>query len=138
MCQPEKARKYYQQAIKKDPQSVEAATALADACGREGRFEEAAALLQAQVSSTTYRDPTQQAAVLAKLGLTLVAMRAFDRAIVPLQAALAIAPGLEDARRGLERADKLLRGVDPDAADDDDGMQEGDADPDAGGGADFE
>lgn len=133
--QPEKARKYYQQALKADAQSVEACVALAEAYSREGRLEDAAALLQGQAAGTTYRDPTQQAAVLAKLGLVLASMRQFDRALGPLQAALAIAPGLEEARRGLERVDKLMRGMDPDAPEDE-GMQGAD-EADGAGSGDF-
>lgn len=117
--QPERARKYYLQAMKADPQSVEAAVALAEAYSREGRLQDAAALLQGQASGTQYRDPMQHAAVLAKLGLVLAAMRCFDRAIGPLQAALSIAPGFEEAKRGLERVDRMLRGMDPDSPDDD-------------------
>lgn len=131
--QTDKAKKYYQQALQADPHSVEAAVSLADTLAREGKGEEAAALLEGQAGSAAPRDPAQKAAVLSKLGLVLAQLRRYDRAVGPLQAALAIAPGLEEARRGLDRVDKLLRGVDPDAAEED-GMQGDDAADDDGGG----
>eukprot|EP00898_Chlorokybus_atmophyticus_P007705 jgi/Chlat1/7936/Chrsp68S07367 len=105
----EKAARMYQAALAKDPALVPAILRLAELCVVDGRVGEAITLLQ-QKLAIVVTDGLH-----AKLAHALASAQRFPESINHYQAALGLNPANDDARKGLERLEKLIKGVDPDA-----------------------
>jgi tetratricopeptide (TPR) repeat protein len=90
------AEQEYEQALKLDPVSIEAITALANAYMRERQFPQAEQMLR-QVAAAHPNDGV----VRIQLGRVLAAENKNDDAIAELQAGLALTPGDESAQRDL-------------------------------------
>ncbi|KAJ3669559.1 hypothetical protein LUZ60_011509 [Juncus effusus] len=122
----EKARKFYESALRLEPGFLGAALALADLHVAEGRNKEAVSLLEKYLKN--WADDSLH----IKLAQVFAATNMLSDALSHYQAALRINPGNEAAKKGLERLEKQMKGMDPDApeeeedneADDGEGDQE--------------
>ncbi|KAJ1261629.1 hypothetical protein BS78_09G045200 [Paspalum vaginatum] len=115
----EKARKFYESAIRLEPGFLGAALALADLHVTEGRNKEAVMLLE------RYLRQWADDSLHIKLAQVFAATNMLSDALSHYQSALRINPQNEAAKKGLERLEKQMKGVDPDAPEED---EENDAD----------
>jgi anaphase-promoting complex subunit 7 len=102
--------------------------ALADLHGREGRNDEATVLLQQYLKN--WADDSLH----TKLAQILAATEKLGESLSHYQTALSINPLNEAAKKGLERLEKHMKGVDPDALEDEEENEgeDADADPEEG------
>ncbi|CAN6326698.1 unnamed protein product [Urochloa humidicola] len=120
----EKARKFYESAIRLEPGFIGAALALADLHVAEGRSREALVLLE------RYLRQCADDSLHIKLAQVFAATNMLSDALSHYQSALRINPQNEAAKKGLERLEKQMKGVDPDAPEEDDDNEADDIDAD--------
>ncbi|XP_078168387.1 tetratricopeptide repeat (TPR)-containing protein isoform X2 [Carex rostrata] len=105
----EKARKFYESALRLEPGFLGAALALADLHVLEGRNKEAVSLLE------KYLKKWADDSLHIKLAQVFAATNMLSDALSHYQAALRINPQNEAGKKGLERLEKQMKGMDPDA-----------------------
>ncbi|GLT99189.1 hypothetical protein SLE2022_166420 [Rubroshorea leprosula] len=118
----EKAKKFYESALRLEPGYLGAALALAELHVIEGRNEDAASLLK------RYLKDWADDSLHVKLAQVFAATNSLQEALTHYQAALRINPQNEAAKKGLERLEKQMKGVDPDAPEEDEENEVDDAD----------
>ncbi|XP_054806558.1 anaphase-promoting complex subunit 7 isoform X2 [Prosopis cineraria] len=120
----EKAKKFYESALRLEPGYLGAALALAELHVIEGRNGDAVSLLE------RYLKDWADDSLHVKLAQVFAATNMLQDALLHYQAALRLNPQNEAAKRGLERLEKQMKGVDPDAPEEDDDNDVEDADGD--------
>ncbi|KAK7245695.1 hypothetical protein RIF29_40544 [Crotalaria pallida] len=120
----EKAKKFYESALRLEPGYLGAALALAELHVIEGRNVDAVTLLE------RYLKDWADDSLHVKLAQVFAATNMLQEALTHYQAALRLNPQNEAAKRGLERLEKLMKGVDPDAPEEDEDNDVEDADGD--------
>jgi anaphase-promoting complex subunit 7 len=122
----EKAKKFYESALRLEPGYLGAALALAELHVIEGRNGDAVSLLE------RYLKDWADDSLHVKLAQVFAATNMLSEALSHYQAALRLNPQNEAAKRGLERLEKQMKGVDPDAPeeDEDNDVEDGDGDQD--------
>lgn len=120
----EKARKFYESALRLEPGFLGAALALAELHVVEGRHRDAVSLLE------RYLKDWADDSLHIKLAQVFAATNMLSEALSHYQAALRINPQNDAAKKGLERLEKQMKGVDPDAAEEDDDNEVEDAEGD--------
>ncbi|KAK6913799.1 hypothetical protein RJ641_021120 [Dillenia turbinata] len=121
----EKAKKFYESALRLEPGYLGAALALAELHVIEGRNGDAVSLLE------RYLKDWADDSLHVKLAQVFAATNMLQESLTHYQAALRINPQNEAAKKGLERLEKQMKGVDPDAPEEDDENEVDDADGDA-------
>nr|KAJ0206585.1 hypothetical protein LSAT_V11C500254080 [Lactuca sativa] len=121
----EKAKKFYESALRLEPGYLGAALALVDLHVMEGRNYEAVTLLERYLKDWT------DDSLHVKLAQILAATNMLQDSLSHYQAALRINPQNESAKKGLERLEKLMKGVDPDAPEEEEENDGDDGDGDA-------
>lgn len=109
--------------------------ALSDVHVTQGRLEAAQSLLrrhlETHAAAAVGGDVSVRVALHCRLGSVLATSKALADALGQFQEALGLAPASEDARRGMNRVERLMKGQDPDDdgdEDDDEEEEEGDED----------
>ncbi|KAG5113655.1 hypothetical protein JHK82_036924 [Glycine max] len=120
----EKAKKFYESALRLEPGYLGAALALAELHVIEGRNGDAVSLLE------RYLKDWADDSLHVKLAQVFAATNMLQEALSHYQAALRLNPQNEAAKRGLERLEKQMKGVDPDAPEEDEDNDVEDADGD--------
>eukprot|EP00252_Welwitschia_mirabilis_P013278 TRINITY_DN29263_c0_g1_i1.p1 TRINITY_DN29263_c0_g1~~TRINITY_DN29263_c0_g1_i1.p1 ORF type:complete len:415 (-),score=106.73 TRINITY_DN29263_c0_g1_i1:72-1274(-) len=121
----DKARKFYESALRMEPGYLGAALALADLTAAEGRNDDAIKLLEGYL-----RDWSDDS-LHTKLAQIYAVIGRFEEALSHYSASLRININNEAAKRGLERLERQMKGSDPDAAEEDeDNEDEEDAEAD--------
>ncbi|WCJ23534.1 Anaphase-promoting complex subunit 7 [Euphorbia peplus] len=120
----EKAKKFYESALRLEPGYLGAALALAELHVIEGRNGDAVSLLE------RYLKDWADDSLHVKLAQVFAATNMLQEALSHYQAALRINPQSEAAKKGLERLEKQMKGVDPDAPEEDEENEVEDADAD--------
>ncbi|PNT26015.1 hypothetical protein POPTR_008G215100v4 [Populus trichocarpa] len=120
----EKAKKFYESALRLEPGYLGAALALAELHVIEGRNGDAVSLLE------RYLKDWADDSLHVKLAQVFAATNMLQEALSHYQAALRINPQNEAAKKGLERLEKQMKGVDPDAPEEDEENEVEDADGD--------
>ncbi|MQL79986.1 hypothetical protein Taro_012435 [Colocasia esculenta] len=120
----EKARKFYESALRLEPGFLGAALALAELHVVEGRNKDAVTLLE------RYLKDWADDSLHIKLAQVFSATNMLSEALSHYQAALRINPQNEAAKKGLERLEKQMKGLDPDAPEEDEENEVDDADGD--------
>ncbi|XP_019419807.1 PREDICTED: anaphase-promoting complex subunit 7 [Lupinus angustifolius] len=120
----EKAKKFYESALRLEPGYLGAALALAELHVIEGRNVDAVNLLE------RYLKEWADDSLHVKLAQVFAATNMLQEALTHYQAALRLNPQNEAAKRGLERLEKLMKGVDPDAPEEDEDNDVEDVDGD--------
>ncbi|KAL9161380.1 hypothetical protein ABFS82_07G017800 [Erythranthe guttata] len=110
----EKAKKFYESALRLEPGFLGAALALAELHVMEGRNGDAVILLE------RYLKDWADDSLHVKLAQVFASTNMLHDALSHYQAALRINIENEAAKIGLDRLEKQMKGVDPDAPDDDD------------------
>ncbi|CAN6824305.1 unnamed protein product [Brassica oleracea] len=110
----EKAKKFYESALRLEPGYLGAAIALADLHLMEGRNGDAVSLLE------RYLKDWADESLHIKLAQVFAATNMLQDSLSHYQAALRINPQNEAAKKGLDRLEKQMKGIDPDAADEND------------------
>ncbi|KAM7280738.1 hypothetical protein ACFE04_007872 [Oxalis oulophora] len=118
----EKAKKFYESALRIEPGYLGAALALAELHVMEGRNGDAVSLLE------RYLEDWADDSLHVKLAQVFAATNMLQEALEHYQAALRINTQNEAAKKGLERLEKLMKGVDPDAPEDEEDNDVDDAD----------
>ncbi|GAQ88945.1 hypothetical protein KFL_004720040 [Klebsormidium nitens] len=128
--QGQRAHAQFERALAVDPKCLEAILGLAELYQMQDRLGDAQQLLQRHLE-THKKD-----SVHSRLAGVLMAQRKHSEALSHFQIALAMNPRSKEAQAGLARLEKLMKGLDPDAEEDEleeeDEGQEGD-DVDDGG-----
>ncbi|ACO64240.1 predicted protein [Micromonas commoda] len=139
----DRARRFYEHSLKLDPSCAGVAAALAETHAASGRSEAAAELLRRHLDTHAAHDAGAQVALHCRLGAVLAQSKQLADALGHYQSALAIYPESDEARRGVSRVERLMKGQDPDAPDEevdeeeDDDEEVEDADADGDDGSDF-
>lgn len=120
----EKAKKFYESALRLEPGFLGAALALAELHVMEGRNGDAVSLLE------RYLKDWADDSLHVKLAQVFAATNMLQEALSHYQAALRINAQNEAAKKGLERLEKQMKGVDPDAPEEDEDNEVDDADGD--------
>ncbi|XP_072976278.1 anaphase-promoting complex subunit 7 [Typha angustifolia] len=120
----EKARKFYESALRLEPGFLGAALALAELHVVEGRNRDAVLLLE------RYLKDWADDSLHVKLAQVFAATNMLSDALSHYQAALRINPQNEAAKRGLERLEKQMKGMDPDAPEEEEENEADDAEGD--------
>lgn len=120
----EKAKKFYESALRLEPGYLGAALALAELHVIEGRNGDAVTLLE------RYLKDWADDSLHVKLAQVFAATNMLQEALSHYQAALRLNPQNDAAQRGLERLEKQMKGVDPDAPEEDEDNDVEDADGD--------
>uniref|UniRef100_A0A2N9J0J6 Anaphase-promoting complex subunit 7 n=1 Tax=Fagus sylvatica TaxID=28930 RepID=A0A2N9J0J6_FAGSY len=120
----EKAKKFYESALRLEPGYLGAALALAELHVIEGRNGDAVSLLE------RYLKDWADDSLHVKLAQVFAATNMLQDALLHYQSALRINPQNEAAKKGLERLEKQMKGVDPDAPEEDEENEVEDADGD--------
>ncbi|KAK7303143.1 hypothetical protein RJT34_14044 [Clitoria ternatea] len=120
----EKAKKFYESALRLEPGYLGAALALAELHVIEGRNGDAVSLLE------RYLKDWADDSLHVKLAQVFAATNMLLEALSHYQAALRLNPQNEAAKRGLERLEKQMKGVDPDAPEEEEDNDVEDADGD--------
>ncbi|KAM1304441.1 hypothetical protein ACFX1Q_022817 [Malus domestica] len=110
----EKAKKFYESALRLEPGYLGAALALAELHVNEGRNGDAVSLLE------RYLKDWADDSLHVKLAQVFAATNMLQESLSHYQAALRINQQNEAAKKGLERLEKQMKGVDPDAPEEDD------------------
>ncbi|KAG2727196.1 hypothetical protein I3843_01G142800 [Carya illinoinensis] len=118
----EKAKKFYESALRLEPGYLGAALALAELHVIEGRNGDAVSLLE------RYLKDWADDSLHVKLAQVFAATNMLQDSLSHYQAALRINSQNEAAKKGLERLEKQMKGVDPDAPEEDDENEVEDAD----------
>ncbi|GFP81931.1 anaphase-promoting complex subunit 7 [Phtheirospermum japonicum] len=120
----DKAKKFYESALRLEPGFLGSALALAELHVMEGRNKDAVTLLE------RYLKDWADDSLHVKLAQVFAATNMLQDALSHYQAALRINFQNEAAKKGLERLEKQMKGVDPDAPEDDEDNEVDDADGD--------
>ncbi|CBI26098.3 hypothetical protein AAG906_027623 [Vitis piasezkii] len=120
----EKAKKFYESALRLEPGYLGAALALAELHVMEGRTGDAISLLE------RYLKDWADDSLHVKLAQVFAATNMLQDALSHYQSALRINAQNEAAKKGLERLEKQMKGVDPDAPEEDEENEVEDADGD--------
>ncbi|CAA3020981.1 anaphase-promoting complex subunit 7 [Olea europaea subsp. europaea] len=120
----EKAKKFYESALRLEPGFLGAALALAELHVMEGRNGDAVSLLE------RYLKDWADDSLHVKLAQVFAATNMLQEGLLHYQAALRINDQNEAAKKGLERLEKQMKGVDPDAPEEDEDNEVDDADGD--------
>ncbi|XP_022760511.1 anaphase-promoting complex subunit 7-like isoform X2 [Durio zibethinus] len=120
----EKAKKFYESALRLEPGYLGAALALAELHVIEGRNGDAVSLLE------RYLKDWADDSLHVKLAQVFAATNMLQDSLSHYQAALRINPQNEAAKKGLERLEKQMKGVDPDAPEEEEENEVEDADAD--------
>ncbi|XP_019179757.1 PREDICTED: anaphase-promoting complex subunit 7 [Ipomoea nil] len=120
----EKAKKFYESSLRLEPGYLGAALALAELHVIEGRNADAVSLLE------RYLKDWADDSLHVKLAQVFAATNMLQDALSHYQAALRINPQNEAAKKGLERLEKQMKGVDPDAPEEDEENEVEDPDAD--------
>ncbi|KAK4477881.1 hypothetical protein RD792_017146 [Penstemon davidsonii] len=120
----EKAKKFYESALRLEPGFLGAALALAELHLMEGRNGDAVSLLE------RYLKDWADDSLHVKLAQVFAATNMLQDSLSHYQAALRINPQSEAAKKGLERLEKQMKGIDPDAPEEDEDNEVDDADGD--------
>ncbi|VFQ64668.1 unnamed protein product [Cuscuta campestris] len=120
----EKAKKFYESSLRLEPGYLGAALALAELHVIEGRNEDAISHLE------QYLNDWAHDSLHIKLAQVFSATNMLQDALSHYQAALRINPQNEAAKKGLERLEKQMKGVDPDAPEEDEENEGDDHDGD--------
>ncbi|CAM6100971.1 unnamed protein product [Calypogeia fissa] len=123
----EKGRKFYESALRLEPGCLGAVLALADLNVAEGRNDEAITLLQRYLKNWT------DDSLHSKLAQILALSNKLGESLSHYQTALSLNPSNEVAKKGLERLEKQMKGVDPDALEEEEDNEGEDADGDEEG-----
>ncbi len=115
-----KAGRWYVKALKLDPLCFEAATAFADLYLAQRKSMPDSDLTPAIQMLTQCLQHRSEDYLHVKLGDVYTAAADYGNALTQYHDALSIDPDFEAAKIGIERLEKLLRGVDPDADEDGD------------------
>ncbi|KAK9671852.1 hypothetical protein RND81_12G058800 [Saponaria officinalis] len=110
----EKAKKFYESALRLEPGYLGAALALAELHVVEGRNSDAVSLLE------RYLKDWADDSLHVKLAQVFAATNMLQEALSHYQAALRINSQNEAAKKGLDRLEKQMKGIDPDAPEEDD------------------
>ena len=121
--QPEggdRARRAFEQALRLDPAAASVVLSLCDVHVAQGRLQAAAALVRRhlEMHCAGGGDVATAVALHCRLGSVLASSKAPTDALGQYQHALSLAPESEEARRGMGRVERLMKGQDPDAAED--------------------
>ncbi|KAL0457369.1 UNVERIFIED_CONTAM: Anaphase-promoting complex subunit [Sesamum latifolium] len=119
-----KAKKFYESALRLEPGFLGAALALAELHVMEGRNGDAVSLLE------RYLKDWADDSLHVKLAQVFAATNMLQDALSHYQAALRMNPQNEAAKKGLERLEKQMKGVDPDAPEEDEDNEVDDGDGD--------
>lgn len=114
----DKARKFYESALRLEPGYLGAALALADLRSVEGRNEEAIELLE------MYLKDWADDSLHTKLAQIYAVINNLDEALSHYAAALRINPDNEAAKKGLERLERQMKGADPDLPEDEENEED--------------
>ncbi|PIA44507.1 hypothetical protein AQUCO_01700244v1 [Aquilegia coerulea] len=109
----DKAKKFYESSLRLEPGYLGAALALAELHVVEGRNGDAVTLLE------RYLKDWADDSLHIKLAQVFGATNMLQEALSQYQSALRINPQNEAAKKGLERLEKQMKGVDPDAPEED-------------------
>ncbi|KAH9765658.1 Anaphase-promoting complex subunit 7 [Citrus sinensis] len=120
----EKAKKFYESALRLEPGYLGAALALAELHVIEGRNGDAVSLLE------RYLKDWADDSLHVKLAQVFAATNMLQEALSHYEAALRINSQNEAAKKGLERLEKQMKGVDPDAPEEDEENEVEDAEGD--------
>ncbi|XVF66268.1 hypothetical protein PTKIN_Ptkin10aG0021300 [Pterospermum kingtungense] len=120
----EKAKKFYESALRLEPGYLGAALALAELHVIEGRNGDAVSLLE------RYLKDWADDSLHVKLAQVFAATNMLQDSLSHYQSALRINPQNEAAKKGLERLEKQMKGVDPDAPEEEEENEVEDADGD--------
>ncbi|XWS14034.1 hypothetical protein CRYUN_Cryun36dG0089200 [Craigia yunnanensis] len=120
----EKAKKFYESAVRLEPGYLGAALALAELHVIEGRNGDAVSLLE------RYLKDWADDSLHVKLAQVFAATNMLQDSLSHYQSALRINPQNEAANKGLERLEKQMKGVDPDAPEEEEENEVEDADAD--------
>jgi anaphase-promoting complex subunit 7 len=104
----ERAKTLFTKALAHDTNCIDAYIALADLHSNSGKYDQAAKVLKSGLSRH------QIDSLYIKLADVLSCAKQFDEALGFYHTALALSPKSEAAKIGLERLEKLMRGIDPD------------------------
>lgn len=108
----ERAKTLFTKALAHDPSCIDAIIALSDLHSNSGNYEESVQVLKSGLSKHANIELLH-----TKLGHVLSCNKLFNESLGYFHTALAINPKSEDAKIGLERLEKLMRGIDPDKDD---------------------
>ncbi|XP_030975923.1 anaphase-promoting complex subunit 7 [Quercus lobata] len=120
----EKAKKFYESALRLEPGYLGAALALAELHVIEGRNGDAVSLLE------RYLKDWADDSLHVKLAQVFAATNMLQDALSHYHSALRINPQNEAAKKGLERLEKQMKGMDPDAPEEDEENEVEDAEGD--------
>ncbi|XP_022722059.1 anaphase-promoting complex subunit 7-like isoform X2 [Durio zibethinus] len=120
----EKAKKFYESALRLEPGYLGAALALAELHVIEGQNRDAVSLLE------RYLKDWADDSLHVKLAQVFAATNMLQESLSHYQSALRINPQNEAAKKGLERLEKQMKGVDPDAPEEEEENEVEDADAD--------
>ncbi|XP_058082910.1 anaphase-promoting complex subunit 7 isoform X2 [Magnolia sinica] len=120
----EKARRFYESALRTEPGYLGAALALAELHVVDGRNGDAVSLLE------RYLKDWADDSLHIKLAQVFAATNMLSEALSHYQSALRLNPQNEAAKKGLDRLEKQMKGLDPDAPDEDEENEVEDADGD--------
>lgn len=120
----EKAKRFYESALRLEPGYLGAALALAELHVIEGRNGDAVSLLE------RYLKDWADDSLHVKLAQVFAATNMLQDSLSHYQSALRINPQNEAAKKGLERLEKQMKGVDPDAPEEEEENEVEDADGD--------
>ncbi|KAG0473322.1 hypothetical protein HPP92_015179 [Vanilla planifolia] len=109
----DKARKFYESSLRLEPGYLDAALALAELHVDEGRTKDAICLLERYIKDCA------DDSLHTKLAQVFAATNMHSEALSHFQAALRINPQNNEAKKGLERLEKQMKGIDPDAPEED-------------------
>ena len=124
----EKAKRAFKKALLIDPYAIRPVFALADLYTREEDFGACVELLSRAIEG--HGRPEEQDMIHAKLADVCAVADNYADALSHYHMALSMNPGNVVARRGLDRLEKLMRGVDPDASGANDNSEENDEEMD--------
>ncbi|KAI4311182.1 hypothetical protein MLD38_036097 [Melastoma candidum] len=120
----DKAKRFYESALRLEPGYLGAALALAEVHVAEGRNADAVSLLE------RYLKDWPDDSLHVKLAQVFSSTNMLQEALLHYQYALRINQQNEAAKKGLDRLEKLMKGVDPDAPDEDEDNDVDDGDGD--------
>lgn len=117
-------KKFYESSLRLEPGYLDAALALAELHVVEGKTKDAVSLLQRYIKDCA------DDSLHTKLAQVFAATNMLQEALSHFQAALRINPQNNSAKKGLERLEKQMKGIDPDAVEEDEENEVEDADGD--------